>query len=195
MASAQHTTVIDNTAVIPTRHRYTPVRDGDYVEITAFGGAGVLYGATFPHRNTNQYVRYDVPAAWGQTVTENDDANIADAFIEPGVSLGRDETLSVIVLINGNPIERVAKGTVPTAGKFRVYDNASVITVQFGTNYAVGTKIEILLIGSAATASTGVTDINDGSALVSGLPQQVVTQEFLFADTAPIIMRALGATG
>jgi hypothetical protein len=189
---------IDATAVVPTHNRFSPFRPLNPINASS-PGAGILYGVDHPGQNTDQYIRVDVPAVFADVIEGTGsatadaavDPKIDDAFIEAGGTLGRDENLSVVALVNGQPIERVAKGTIPTAGKFRVYDNGGVISAQFGTSYGEGTKIELLLNGSASAADPGVTDLT-GGALTAGVDKQIVSAEYVFADAAFVVISALG---
>jgi len=200
MGTNLKTKVISSTVTdAPEFNRYNPFRPLNPIEISS-PGAGILYGVNHPGRNSDRYVRFDVPASWDQDAIASGTAaagvvingNIADGLIDANAGVVLEaELLTVIVLVNGAPIKRVSFDDTTTTGEFRIYDNAAVTTIEFGTAYGEGTKIEILLIGSAATALTNVTDVT-GGALTANVPLQGRSYDFMNADVADVIIRALG---
>lgn len=201
MASNAKLKLILFAGLIPTLNISSPFDMGEEISCHS-PGAGVLYGAHAPSRNNEaQYITAKVPATWttkaiigtGTPTDEIQNLNIDGAFIEAGGALARADNLSVIALVNGIPIARVAKGSAPAAGQFSVRDNAGTITVLYGTAYGEGTKLEVLLIGGVAAglpaASNGVTTV---ATLVAHLDQQVASTEYMFAGVDDIVIEALG---
>ena len=189
MASNQLIKLITIGAVAVTKNQTNPFRPFNPIRASSVG-AGILFGANHPGRNTDRYIRFDVPVSWDQAVIESGTSgagivinpNLADGLIDANAgTVLAAEVLDVIALVNGQPITRVSFDDTVAAGEFLIRDNGGITTIDFGTAYGVGTKIEILLVGSADTG-TGVTNVT--GTLVAGVPQQVLSYGFVHAGAS-----------
>lgn len=199
MASNQKLKVIQGAQVIPELNKENPFRPNNPIKISS-PGAATLFGADNPGRNTDQYIRFDVPASWNQALVASGtagagiviNANLADGLIDANAgTILAAELLTVIVLVNNQPIGRVSFDSAPGAGQFNIEDDGGVTTIVFGTAYGKGTKVEVLLIGSAETSLTNVTDVS-GGALTAGIGKQVRSNDYMNAGVADVVLEALG---
>jgi len=112
-------------------------------------GAALVYGINLPAKTVQNSAYYGVvygdgaTTAWGNAALPCLD-NANDIAI---AALSAPASLQLVVLVNGVPIIRVGNDDTVGAGEF---DYGSVAdTLTFGSTYAAGTKIEVIVTEAA----------------------------------------------